>query len=235
MNTESVELPQEDLVDRIAGALPENIRADFYREIRHCRSLPENDEMLRILRIMQFLTLLTESVPKQIVVEREKLELLFTQGLYAQQKTIESNENYQRQLNLTLTRLPARITAGIQTETIVAYINDNLRESFNRSTIPETVKTLGKIAEQLNKATSEYAATTDAISRSYQDAAYRAKQAIHHMNTAISQAADTTKEAAEKLSNTFTPTYWAVLMLVSSLSFFFGLLFGSEIIPRWMR
>ena len=81
MNTESVELPQEDLVDRIAGALPENLRADFYREIRHCRSLPENDEMLRILRIMQFLTLLTESVPKQIVVEREKLESLFTTGL----------------------------------------------------------------------------------------------------------------------------------------------------------
>jgi len=33
-------------------------RADYYRELTHCRSLPENDEMLRILRAMQFLALL---------------------------------------------------------------------------------------------------------------------------------------------------------------------------------
>jgi hypothetical protein len=110
-----------------------------------------------------------------------------------------------------------------------------LREAFNRSTIPETVKTLGKIAEQLNKASSEYAATTDAISRSYQDAAYSVKKAIHHMNMAISPAVDTTKEAAEKLANTFAQRYWVVLMLVSLLWFFFGLLFDSVIIPRWMR
>ena len=46
--------PESDLIDRIAAALPADIRADYYRELRHCRSLPENDEMLRILRVMQF-------------------------------------------------------------------------------------------------------------------------------------------------------------------------------------
>ena len=51
------------------------------------------------------------------------------------------------------------------------------------------------------------------------------------MNTAISQAADTTKEAAEKLSNTFTPTYWVVLAAgLAHCGFVFGLLFDSEII-----
>src|SRR4029077_1400878 len=67
---------EPDLTDRIADALPADIRADFYREMRHCRSLPENDEMLRILRIMQFLTLLMEQVPARIRVERERLEPL---------------------------------------------------------------------------------------------------------------------------------------------------------------
>jgi hypothetical protein len=47
-----------DLIDRIANALPDNVRSDYYRELMHCRSLPQNDEMLRILRAMQFLTLL---------------------------------------------------------------------------------------------------------------------------------------------------------------------------------
>ncbi len=50
--------PEPDLIDRIANALPSDLRADYYRELRHCRSLPENDEMLRILRVMQFLVVL---------------------------------------------------------------------------------------------------------------------------------------------------------------------------------
>ena len=51
--------PQEpDTLDRIANALPPEVRADYYREMRHLRSLPENDEMLRILRAMQFLGVL---------------------------------------------------------------------------------------------------------------------------------------------------------------------------------
>jgi hypothetical protein len=54
---------EPDLIDRIANALPEEVRADYYREMRHCRSLPENDEMLRILRAMQFLALLMDGVP----------------------------------------------------------------------------------------------------------------------------------------------------------------------------
>ena len=56
---------ENDLVDRIAEALPMEVRADYYRELRHCRSLPENDEMLRILRIMQFLTLLIHTAPSR--------------------------------------------------------------------------------------------------------------------------------------------------------------------------
>ena len=54
---QAAERSEPDLIDRIANALPEEVRADYYREMRHCRTLPENDEMLRILRAMQFLTL----------------------------------------------------------------------------------------------------------------------------------------------------------------------------------
>ena len=42
-----------------------DVRAAYYRELNHCRSLPENDEMLRILRAMQFLTLLMRQVPER--------------------------------------------------------------------------------------------------------------------------------------------------------------------------
>jgi hypothetical protein len=36
-------LGDPDLIDRIANALPEDIRTEYYKELRHCRSLPEND------------------------------------------------------------------------------------------------------------------------------------------------------------------------------------------------
>jgi len=42
--TKSNEFAADDLIGRIAKALPVEMRADYYRELRHCRSLPESDE-----------------------------------------------------------------------------------------------------------------------------------------------------------------------------------------------
>jgi len=43
----NMDAPDDDLIDRIANALPPEVRADYYHELRHCRSLPEKDELLR--------------------------------------------------------------------------------------------------------------------------------------------------------------------------------------------
>jgi hypothetical protein len=231
LNPEGAEFPQEDIVDRIAGALPENLRADFYREMRHCRSLPDNDEMLRILRIMQFLTLLIESAPMQIVVEREKLELLFATGLHTIKKMIDLSENYQRQLDQKIARLPETITDGIQTGTIVANINGCLRMEFARSTIPETAMALGVIAEQMKKATSEYAAAAKALGWSYQGAAEKAERAISDMNAAILRSAEASRMAAKKLAVNFDRTYWWLIFGLSGFTLVVGFVLGWLINP----
>ena len=72
------QLAEADLIDRIANALPEELRGDYYREMSHCRALPENDEMLRILRAMQFLTVLIERAPGRWPAEREQLATTFS-------------------------------------------------------------------------------------------------------------------------------------------------------------
>ena len=41
-----------DLTDLIADDLPPELRASYYREMRHCQSLPKNDEVLRIIRVI---------------------------------------------------------------------------------------------------------------------------------------------------------------------------------------
>jgi hypothetical protein len=70
---------EADLMERIAQDLPADVRAAYCRELNHCRSLPESDEMLRILRAMQCLTLLMRQVPGEVTAERVRFEVLFSQ------------------------------------------------------------------------------------------------------------------------------------------------------------
>ena len=108
--------PEPDLIDRIANDLPGEVRADYYREMRHCRTLPSNDEMLRILRAMQFLHVLMVQVPGQITTEREKFQQLLAGALRTLETTIESSAAYQGQLDQRLEQLPENIASGIGPE-----------------------------------------------------------------------------------------------------------------------
>ena len=147
----SGKLPEPDLIDRIANALPAEVRAEYYRELRHCRSLPENDEMLLVLRAMQFLTLLMVQAPGRVAVERERLEQLFTAALRSLEQLLKSSEAYKRQLDERLSRLPVEIAAGISPQAIAANINESLRQRFVLSTIPETARALAQVAETNEK------------------------------------------------------------------------------------
>src|SRR5215510_6105399 len=98
-----------DIVDRIAQDLPVEVRAAYYRELSHCRSLPENDEMLRILRAMQFLTLLMRDVPERVRIERERLEHLFRGGMQTLTEFVSSAENQRSMLDNRLAALPEEV------------------------------------------------------------------------------------------------------------------------------
>ena len=163
MNTlaQPVELCREepDLIDRIAEKLPPDVRADYYREMRHCRSLPENDEMLRILRAMQFLVLLIEQAPDRLGVERDRIEKLLTGTFDSLRRTFAASEEYHAELDRRLTELPGEIAKGISPEAIAGTIKENLRQQFVRSTIPETAEALAVVSTQMKKVSAEFAAT----------------------------------------------------------------------------
>lgn len=65
--TNSFQGPKRDLVDYIAERLPSEARTEYYRVLRHCRTLPESDEILRILNAMQLLTILIYDAPTDIL------------------------------------------------------------------------------------------------------------------------------------------------------------------------
>jgi hypothetical protein len=112
---------------------------------------PENDEILRILRIMQFLTLLIDRVPSRVVSERESLELMFGKLSQNLEKTGRSSESYHKMLDSRMTSLPSEMAKNISPEKIASEINRSLNQQFIISTIPFTVQTLDTAAKEIKQ------------------------------------------------------------------------------------
>lgn len=220
------ELSSEDLTDRIAKSLPDDIRADYWRELMHCRSLPENDEMLRILRILQILTFLMEQVPNRVVIEREKLEQLFAEALKILRVTHSDSVKYQKDLDERLIALPGKIVNGIKPEVIASSVNESLRQQFQRSTIPDTARALGAVADRMKQVTAEFGSTASTLGDSYRGAAEEARRAVQDMNSTVSLAAKTARQAAEQLYVNFKRAYWWSLCGLTGVALLLGFLFG---------
>ena len=204
-----------DLSDRIAAALPEDIRADYYREMRHCQSLPENDEMLRILRIMQFLTLLIERAPDRVVEERARLEALFAEAAA-----------YHRHLDERISGLPPAIAEGIGPDVIAARINESLRQQFDQSTIPQTAATLSALASGMKKTTAEFDQTARKLGDAYSGAVAETTRAIREMKEAVTDAGHAARFAINTLSHDFRQDYRWSLLNVCAWTLGAGLVLG---------
>jgi hypothetical protein len=219
-------LSAPDLIDRIAEALPAEIRADYYKELRHCRSLPENDEMLRVLRVMQFLTLLMVQIPGRIALEREKLDQLLSSAVQKIQETHRSSQAYQKQLDERLASLPDQIKKGISPDIIAAKINESLRQQFVRSTIPQTAEALTLAAEQMKQTTTEFGRTAGHLTDSYSGVAAQAERSIREIRSSIGHAADAARLAAQELTGTFRYEYRWAISILSCLALILGIGIG---------
>jgi|SRR5208283_1260838 len=230
---QAAERSEPDLIDRIANALPEEVRADYYREMRHCRTLPENDEMLRILRAMQILTLLMQQVPNRIATEREDLDSGLREAADAIRQSQESTEAYHRLLDDRLVQLPTTIANGISPEAIAGKVSENLRQQFVQSTIPQTAETLAVIAKDMKNTTAEFGRVASELGGSYGSAAQEASVAVQNIEDAVSRATDAAKRAADNLSWTFSQAYRWSLHSFCAIALLLGLILGM-MAERWL-
>jgi ElaB/YqjD/DUF883 family membrane-anchored ribosome-binding protein len=205
---------EKDLVDRIAEALPMEVRADYYRELRHCRSLPENDEMLRILRVMQFLTLLIHTAPSRLAAERESLNQSLAACGDALEHTIAR-----------LDTLPREVASGIGPEAIAAKINESLRQQFLQSTIPQTADALAVVAVQIKKAVAEFQQAALSINNAHHSAAAEASRATREIESSVSRSTRAAQKANTDLTSTFIHEYrWSTAM-IAGVALIVGVLF----------
>jgi hypothetical protein len=222
-----------DLVDRIAQDLPADVRAAYYRELNHCRSLPESDEMLRILRAMQFLTLLMRQVPEQVTAERARLETLFAEAVQELGQFVERAGEYCSTIEDRLTELPAAVAEGLRPEAVAREINESLRQQFAASTIPQTANAMTVAAVEMKTAVADFTKIAAAIHDQHRSAAAQARNTIDQMGSAVGRASSTAQHAAEQMSEAFhRELRWSIYTLVSLsavLAFGLGMAFD-----RWI-
>jgi len=232
-STATTPASNQGLIDRIAKALPAEVRADYYRELNHCRSLPEHDEMLRILRAMQFLTLLMNQVPQRVMEQREQLELLFGTVLGKLQEAIENTEALHRELGERLSMLPAEVARGLSPPAIAREVNESPRQQFVRSTIPETSHALAAVANSMKGLSGEFVQVIQKLDHTYDGAVRRAQKAVESLDSTASHATDRVRRAAEELATVFQREFrWSVYTL-SALALVIGITFGI-FYQRWL-
>jgi len=228
-----IKLSNKELIDRISKQLPKEIAAEYYREMMYCCSLPENDEMLRILRVLQILTALMDGIPSRVTIEREDLERLFSDTGSELKAVLSSSELYQKQLDQKIYRLPGEIAEGIKPKDIAKTISESLQREFDASTIPKTAAALMVAAEQLRIVHSEFITAASNIGDAYRGSAAQAEEAISKMNRRVEDSARIARDASKDLSVKFKSTYWKVLIGAAAAALLMGIVIGASFVRHF--
>jgi len=138
------------LFDELAGLVPEARQAEYYRVIAHTRTLSPNDEMLRILEAMGVLALLTRETPAAIAAERKLLRTILESSASQASAVEKRMESYTARLESRLTQLPKELETGLDPPKIAKLLSESLRQSFQRSGLPDTGSALSQSCAELN-------------------------------------------------------------------------------------
>lgn len=207
----------EEMIDSVAEGLPDHLRAAYYRDMRYLHSLSESDELLRILKTIQWNSVVAVQVPARIAAEAGKLD----------RSLLDSAAAFQ-QVHQRLDRLSDELVGRVSAEAIANHLYESLRQQFVKSTIPQTGKALTVVAGQVKQAVGGLEQVTPKIVAAHRHAALTAEQAIGQMKSEISEVTATARQATTELSRTFLHEYrWALgvlLLLAAFLGFWLGVL-----------
>ena len=148
--TEETQAETSTLFDELAGLVPEERLTQYYRVIAHTRTLSPNDEMLRILEAMGVLALLTRETPVAIAAERKLLQKALETSASQASAVEKRMEAYTTRLESRLAHLPKELETGLDPSRIAKLLGESLRQSFQRSGLPDTAKALGQSCSEMN-------------------------------------------------------------------------------------
>jgi hypothetical protein len=149
LNPAGAESESQTLFDELAGLVPAERQAEYYRVIAHTRTLSPNDEMLRILEAMGILALLTRETPTEIAAERKSLRKILDSALSQADKVEKRMAGYTSQLESRIAQLPKELQEGLDPPRIAKLLGESLRQCFQQSGLPDTAIALAKSCSEM--------------------------------------------------------------------------------------
>jgi hypothetical protein len=150
LNLAGAESESKTLFDELAGLVPAERLAEYYRVIAHTRTLGPNDEMLRLLEAMGLLALLTRETPAEIAAERKSLQKILESSA-SQANVVEKRmAGYASHLESRLAQLPKELETGLDPPRIAKLLGESLRQCFQQSGLPDTARALDQSCSEMN-------------------------------------------------------------------------------------
>jgi hypothetical protein len=150
INLAGTESENQTLFDELAGLVPAERQAEYYRLIAHTRTLSPNDEVLRVLEAMGILALLTRETPAAIAVERKSLQKILENALSKAEEVEKQMAAYTSRLESRITQLPKELEIGLDPPRIAKLLRESLRQCFQQSGLPDAARALDQSCSDVN-------------------------------------------------------------------------------------
>ena len=148
LNLPGAESENQTLFDELAGLVPAERQAEYYRVIAHTRTLSPNDEVLRVLEAMGILALLTRETPAAIAVERKSLRTILENAKAGEvERRMAAHSS---RLESRIAQLPKELETGLDPPRIAKLLGESLRQCFQQSGLPDTAKALDQSCFEMN-------------------------------------------------------------------------------------
>src|ERR1700683_2957826 len=131
-----VESENQTLFDELAGLVPAERQAEYYRVIAHTRTLSPNDEVLLVLEGMGILALLTRETPAALAAERKSWQKILENALSKADEVEKRMAAYTSRIELRVAQLPKELETGLDPPRIAKLLGGSLRQGFQTAGLP---------------------------------------------------------------------------------------------------
>jgi hypothetical protein len=150
LNLAGAESENQTLFDELAGLVPAERLAEYYRVIAHTRTLSPNDEVLHVLEAMGILALLTRETPAAIAVERKSLKRILENALSNAGEVEKRMASHTSRLESRIAQLPKELETGLDPPRIAKLLGESLRQCFQQSGLPDIARALDQSRSELS-------------------------------------------------------------------------------------
>jgi hypothetical protein len=150
-------LMRQDPLLSLAARLQDPVDRESYAElVVWLRSLPPHDEMVKLARLLGFLTLIARDLPGALATEATELRELS-----------QTNAAYHCALQERLSKFPEEIAERVNPEELAEAMSESFRQQLSATALEDTGRLLGASIAGLTRLSSDLASAVKPLTNQY--------------------------------------------------------------------